>query len=279
MGQRTIIRQMLHLEPLIRATFAQPRIDYRGRQIDLDHVLEYFYCDLYREAEIIELILTRCGGKQLSRILNVGVGYGFLDTVLKTQYGCCIEGCELPDNIPIYSALLHQCGIPVLSGGLGIGDWVVEDESCDLIIFGEVFEHLRIAPLRALRLLYAALRPGGKLLLTTPNIACLANIIKLASGHNILQLFPEDDINLAHITDELVHIREYTLDEVKMLLAKANFKIEQAYHSQSWDCVNPYLENYRYAEPIVRVKSWIRAGLTRVLPAYRREMIFLSRKP
>ena len=242
MKQTTIVQQLLNLEPLIRTIFAEPRNDYRKRQIDLDHVLRYYYYDLYREAEIIELVLAHCDGQ--SKILNVGVGYGFLDTVLKTEHGYQIEGCELPDNIPVYSDLLRESSIPVLAGGLGMSDWPVKDGSYDLIIFGEVFEHLRISPLRALCLLNKALRPGGQLLLTTPNIAYLGNVVKLASGRNILQMLPDDDTDLAHVTDDLVHIREYTLEEVSALLSKANFRIEQAYHSKSWDCINPYLERY-----------------------------------
>jgi 2-polyprenyl-3-methyl-5-hydroxy-6-metoxy-1,4-benzoquinol methylase len=276
--QPIILRQLLDVEPLVRTAFAKPRTDYRGRQIDLAHVLEYFYRDLYREAEIIDLVVSQCHGQQLDRILNVGAAYGFLDIVLRREYGCHLEATELHENIPVYCDLLQQADIPVLAGGLGLNDWPVGQQSYDLIIFGEVFEHLRIAPLRALQILHTSLKPNGRLILTTPNFAHLANVIKLAMGRNIVQALPEDDSGLTHVTDALVHIREYTLAEVKVLLQKAGFTVERAYNSHSWDCFNSYYSKFQQVSPTALLKSHIRSSITRVFPAYRREMIFLAKK-
>jgi len=52
----------------------------------------------------------------------------------------------------------------------------------DLIICAEVIEHLHSPPERILRLLAGALRPGGRLILQTPNAASLEKRVKLLCG-------------------------------------------------------------------------------------------------
>ena len=95
------------------------------------------------------------------------------------------------------------------------------DDSLDTVILAEVLEHLRISPMTALREIHRILKPGGHLILTTPNIARLANLAYLLLGRNIVEPFPEDDSDLEHITDKVSHIREYTMHELKQLVGRA----------------------------------------------------------
>lgn len=276
MNARNITNQLLALEQQIQTVFARTRTDYRGRVIDLNHVLHYFYHDLYRMTELIDIVLRHTDTSAC--ILDVGLAYGFLDVVLKVQIDCDIIGIELPENISVYCDIPKSVGIPLLAGGLGMDSWPVEAENYDLAILGEVLEHLRISPLRALKQLRTVLRPDGYLLLTTPNIAHLSNIAKLTLGRNILQEFPDDDAGLEHITDNVEHIREYTMPEVKALLERAGFVVEIAHHSWSWDRYNHYLLNFSQANMASRLWARLRASLLWLMPCYRREMIFLARK-
>lgn len=276
MNTRDITKQLLTLEPRIKEMFVEPRTDYRGRVINLNHVLDYFYHDLYRMAEIIDILITHTDAS--SKILNVGIAYGFLDTVLKLHFERDITGTELPENISIYCDIPKSVDIPLVKGGVGWNIWPVEAESYDIVIFGEVFEHLRISPLRALQELRKVLRPNGYLILTTPNIAHLNNIVKLILGRNILQQFPDDDTEFEHITDSLVHIREYTISEVKILLERSGFMVEMAYHSWSWDRYNRSFLDFSQASMASRLGAQLRSVLSWSLPSYRREMIFLARK-
>ena len=48
----------------------------------------------------------------------------------------------------------------------------------DCIVFSEVLEHLYESPIKILEELYRVIKPGGILLLTTPNVMKIENKIK-----------------------------------------------------------------------------------------------------
>jgi SAM-dependent methyltransferase len=59
------------------------------------------------------------------------------------------------------------------------------DESLDVVLFCEVIEHLLEDPMRALLELKRVLRPGGRMIITTPNVARLENVARMLAGANI----------------------------------------------------------------------------------------------
>lgn len=59
-----------------------------------------------------------------------------------------------------------------------------EDEF-DVVIFAEIIEHLLNDPCKVLREIKRVLKPGGTLIVTTPNVARLENITRLIAGVNI----------------------------------------------------------------------------------------------
>lgn len=79
--------------------------------------------------------------------------------------------------------------------------------SYDVIVMGEVLEHLHTSPVLVLRFLATGLRPGGHLLLQTPNAAALPNRLRLLVGRNPFEQIRETPRNPGHF-------REYTVDEL-----------------------------------------------------------------
>jgi len=59
------------------------------------------------------------------------------------------------------------------------------DATFDVALFCEVIEHMQMDPLHALAELNRVLKPGGTLVLTTPNAARLENVSALLAGHNV----------------------------------------------------------------------------------------------
>lgn len=78
----------------------------------------------------------------------------------------------------------------------------------DLIAFLEVIEHLYTSPFQVLSCLKRMLRPGGEILVQTPNAAALKKRLKLLSGKNPYELIREDRGNPGHF-------REYTVADLK----------------------------------------------------------------
>lgn len=87
--------------------------------------------------------------------------------------------------------------------------WPELDEY-DLVVCAEVIEHLPVSPVPALRFLGAALRPGGWLVLQTPNAARIGNRLRLLVGRNPFEPLREDSADPGHV-------REYTVEELLAL--------------------------------------------------------------
>jgi SAM-dependent methyltransferase len=98
-----------------------------------------------------------------------------------------------------------------------------EDDSFDLVTWVEVLEHLTLNPVHALAEIHRVLKPGGAVVITTPNVTRLDNIVKILKGRNIYDPY--------HLGSELQgsrHSREYTLRELRDLLEGCGFAIERA---------------------------------------------------
>ena len=92
----------------------------------------------------------------------------------------------------------------------------------DTVLFCEVFEHLTNDPLRALIEIKRVLKQDGALILTTPNVARLANVVHVLQGLSIYDVY-------SAYGPYGRHNREYTVSEVRRLLEQAGFEIEACF--------------------------------------------------
>lgn len=96
------------------------------------------------------------------------------------------------------------------------------DGSFDGALFCEVIEPLTQDPTFALAELHRILKPGGWLLLTTPNVFRLRNVISIIRGkHNIFHPYSGHGVYGRHQ-------REYCLRELLDLVQGCGFVVEQA---------------------------------------------------
>lgn len=93
------------------------------------------------------------------------------------------------------------------------------DDSFDVVLFCEMLEHLLMNPLATLRQIHRVLEPGGVLVLTTPNVARLDNVLRLLHGANIYDPY-------SGYGPYGRHNREYTRHELHRLLDFAGFDVE-----------------------------------------------------
>lgn len=91
------------------------------------------------------------------------------------------------------------------------------DDEFDLVLFCEILEHLTTDPTHTLCEIHRVLKPGGHLLLTTPNVLAWQNLWRLARGKNIYDQYSGYGVYGRHS-------REYTPLEIIQLLHGCGFE-------------------------------------------------------
>jgi SAM-dependent methyltransferase len=96
-----------------------------------------------------------------------------------------------------------------------------QDDTFHYIIFNEVFEHLRINPIRTLREINRVLHPEGKLALSTPNLYSIRTIILFFLGRGFDN--PYEEFEKLETLHHMGHVREYSIRQMREFLVKTGF--------------------------------------------------------
>ncbi|HEX8137155.1 MAG TPA: glycosyltransferase [Pyrinomonadaceae bacterium] len=123
-----------------------------------------------------------------------------------------------------------------------------EDATIDVVLFCEIIEHLLSDPVHALVEIRRVLRPGGTLVITTPNVARLDNVCKIIGGENIYDPY-------SGYGPYGRHNREYNKHDLHRLLTANGFRVEQIF---SADVHDRYADTYAQLEqikPLVRHRA------------------------
>jgi 2-polyprenyl-3-methyl-5-hydroxy-6-metoxy-1,4-benzoquinol methylase len=111
------------------------------------------------------------------RVLDVGCSSGYLARPLVAR-GCTVVGIE---QNPVAAEEARAVCAEVLVGDAETIELPFEHASFDVVLCGDLVEHLR-DPERLLARMRPLLRPDGRLVLTTPNVANWANRLGLLFG-------------------------------------------------------------------------------------------------
>lgn len=106
------------------------------------------------------------------------------------------------------------------------------DDEFQIVLCCEIIEHLTQDPTAMLAEIHRVLKPGGYLLLTTPNILNLRYLLALVRGHNFLHPYSGYGVYGRHQ-------REYTLAELTDLVSGCGFEVivarqEDLHPAGSW---------------------------------------------
>lgn len=100
-----------------------------------------------------------------------------------------------------------------------------QDGTFDFIIFNEVFEHLRINPIQTLREINRVLKLSGILLISTPNLYSIRNIVNFSLGKGYDN--PYTQFEKIETLGHMGHVREYSIRQLNEFLTNTGFeKIE-----------------------------------------------------
>lgn len=140
----------------------------------------------------------------------------------------------------------------------------------DLVLFSEIMEHMVYAPTIYLEKFWRVLKPGGYLLVTTPNAVHIKHRLELVLGKT--QNFP-----LFQFEDSIYHRhnREFTLSEVKDLISKANFRVLKA---GQFNAYSPFRKKLHKDQLHVKIGKAIVYLPTLVFPTLKDSLFVLAQK-
>ena len=168
-----------------------------------------------------------------SSVFDPGCGNGYI-SFLASRIGYKVVATDAwspPDR----EELFRRADIDFFPSNLNVDNpWPnIVDQSFEAVLFGEVFEHLLNHPVGLLIQIRRVLKPGGVLLLTTPNPSTLVNAVRvLLDRHSLWGT--EEFANTQKIIDGKVidrgeiHYREYRSTELCACLTRAGFRVESS---------------------------------------------------
>ena len=111
------------------------------------------------------------------------------------------------------------------------------DNFCDVILFNEFFEHLRINLIFTMRQVFRILKPGGLLFLSTPNLRSLSGIkhflIYKRAQSNWWTIY--EQYEKLERFGHMGHVREYTSKEVVEFLSQIGFNVETVIYRGTYE--------------------------------------------
>ena len=179
-----------------------------------------------RFSKVLE-IAAKLGGKKL---LDIGCGDGtytlVLKDLLKTEETVGIE--ISPEAV----GLAKEKGIKAYQLDIDEEKLPFEDASFDIIYCGEIIEHV-FNPDHLLEEIRRTLKPGGRCIITTPNLAGWPNRLSLLLGYQpfATSVSPEHEgagkLLMKGAEGQWGHIRVFTLKALKELVQIHSLKILQ----------------------------------------------------
>ena len=163
-------------------------------------------------------------------VFEPGCGNGYI-SFLASRLGYKViasDSWEPQDRVELFRRANIDCFQSNLND---LDPWPnLRNSSVDAVIFGEVFEHLLNHPVGLLKQIHRVLRPGGALLLTTPNPSTLVNAIRVLLDRH--SMWGTDDFACdAKFVDGVIidkgeiHYREYRSSELRKFLILAGFQV------------------------------------------------------
>lgn len=186
--------------------------------------LEQLCSDATRYAETLDIMCDYLSRRTPKKVLDLGTGNGWMAILLKIclpRHRVIASDVEIGEKVRMR---LEALGIEIADNGSfkqGRG-LPFDNDSFDVCLFLEVFEHIIEDPRYVLGELFRLLRRDGLLFFTTPNLAHVYNRVRLVMGRQ-----PQFYLTgVGHGSGRpRGHFREWTMEELLELFGDSGFRV------------------------------------------------------
>jgi SAM-dependent methyltransferase len=196
--------------------------------------------------------------KRQSAVLDIGCAPPLLSAAL-LSLGYDVTGVDI--NPDLFARSYDRLNLTAARCDIDMEPLPFPDDRFDTVILSEVFEHLRMNPIATLREMSRVLKPGGVLLLSTPNlrsIGGLRNFVMRAKAYSCSPGgFPAyQDVKTSGYAG---HIREYTATEMLEFFKGTGFTLTGMVHRGRytrplWNLFNVLFPGFRPVTTYVATK-------------------------
>lgn len=182
----------------------------------------------------LKQVFRTFSGHQFNLLLDIGCGNGSLSVRLKEMVKAEeVYGIEIS---PQGTEIACKAGVNAFCLDIDREDFPFSDNFFNAVFCGEIIEHL-FNPDHLLEEIKRTLKPGGLLVLSTPNLAWWLNRLVILLGYYPFGLNPSLIHPVGHIKELSLsdghtpvfydHVRLFTLSALSKLLKKHGFHLEE----------------------------------------------------
>jgi 2-polyprenyl-3-methyl-5-hydroxy-6-metoxy-1,4-benzoquinol methylase len=147
-----------------------------------------------------------------NKLVSFGAGSAFIEHALANWHQASVTIVDLPERVAFLRRFYEQCRFDIIAA-----DVTAEIESVrgkfDIALSSELIEHIPRPPAEHIKLLSSAVRPGGDVVVTTPNFANIRVLGRLLFMRPVLPP-PERTFGPVDFEHQDVHRREYLPSEI-----------------------------------------------------------------
>ncbi len=186
---------------------------------------ERYLADGWKRVQVVLQILSGLREQGVRRVLELGSNPYIMTILMQRRFDFELElanffaeGLNAAESVHAAELDGQPIEFPFRHFNIEQDVFPYPDRRFDCVLFCEILEHLLVNPDRAVSEMARIVRPGGYLVVSTPNATRLTNLFFLAMGRNIWDTYsPYGPYGR--------HNREFTLAEVRGLLDRHGFDV------------------------------------------------------
>ena len=189
---------------------------------------EHYLADGWVRIQVVLDILAKLHDQGARRVLELGSNPYLMTVLMQRRFDFELELANYfaerltaTESVHVAELAGERIEFPFRHFNVERDVFPHSDRSFDCVLFCEILEHLLESPDHAVAEMARIVRPGGFLVVSTPNATRLTNLYFLAMGRNIWDWYSANGPYGRHN-------REFTLSEVRSLLDRHGFDVAHA---------------------------------------------------